>query len=222
MQPQRNKKANFISPGFTKPNLIHIYTMKTGNDKCEQIVALIREEKTNKAAVIIMSLCYDNLFKTLRRQYSNKNTFPDSIIHDAIIEGIMALIKQIKRGRFNCVNDNSPCAFIAKVARNKLSKIWQKEKKNPNPYGEGEMTNQIPDDAEPDEEDITEEYAKIILTKASPKCRKLIMLRLYEGLRFKDIGEKLNITTENARVQYHKCIKKLKDTFGGDMDILNK
>lgn len=182
--------------------------MKAEDDKCKKIVALIQKEKTNDAASTIMSLCYDNLFKTLRKGYPNKHTFPDTMIHDAVITGVVALIKFIKEGKFTCVNDNSPCAFIATVARRQLNKYWEKEKKSPL-VADSEKT---PDKSVEPSEDAKID-AEIILAQASLRCKELIKLRLFEGLPFKEIGEKLGITTENAKVQYHKCIKRLRDSF---------
>ncbi len=183
--------------------------MEAEDDKCKKIVALIQKGKTNDAADIIMSLCYDNLCKTLRRAYPNKHTFSDDVIHNAIITGIVTLIQYItKKENFDCVDDNSPCAFIATVARRQLNKHWEKEKKSPL-VAHSEKT---PDESvEPTENEKID--AEIILTHASPKCKQLITLRIFEDLPFKEIGEKIGITTENAKVQYHKCIKGLRASF---------
>lgn len=183
--------------------------MKAEDSKCKKTVALIQKKKTNEVGDIIMSLCYDNLCKTSRRAYPNKHTFPDDMIHSVIITGIVTLIQYItKKGNFDCVDDNSPCAFIATVARRQLNKHWEKEKKSPLVA----HSEKMPDESvEPSGNEKID--AEIILAHASPKCKQLITLRIFEDLPFKEIGEKLGITTENAKVQYHKCIKRLRDSF---------
>jgi len=182
--------------------------MKAESNKCEIIVQLIEASREEEATGIIMDTCYDNLQRTLRRNYPNEKSFPDDLIHDATVMGIMALIKSIKSNKFICQNENSPCAFIAIVARRKLSKHWEKEKNNPQSSGIENIPHESVEQSGGKNIDID-----IILANASPRCKELIILRIFKGLSFKEIGENLGITTANARVQYHNCIGKLRDTF---------
>ena len=54
---------------------------------------------------------------------------------------------------------------------------------------------------------------KQCLQKLKPNEVELIEMRFFEERAFKEIGEILEITTENARVKTHRALKKLQKIF---------
>ena len=69
------------------------------------------------------------------------------------------------------------------------------------------------------EETHTEDHSssinkmKVCLQKLKPHEVELIEMRFFEERPFKEVGEILGLTTENARVKTHRAIKKLQKLF---------
>ena len=54
------------------------------------------------------------------------------------------------------------------------------------------------------------------LAKLLEKDRQIILLRVYQKKEYHEIAQQLNITEVNARVSYHRAIKKLKQVYDNE------
>lgn len=105
-------------------------------------------------------------------------------------------------------------AWLYRVAYNEIASKFRKNKKN--------RTVNIPDEKwglfESEEDDIEDnslnlKKLKSCLQQLKPHEIELIEMRFFEDRPFKEMGEILELTTENARVKTHRALKKLQKLF---------
>jgi RNA polymerase sigma-70 factor (ECF subfamily) len=105
-------------------------------------------------------------------------------------------------------------AWLYRVAYNEIANIHRRKKKI--------RTVNIPDDtwnllqnedSEVEDHSFSIKKMKNCMQKLKPNEIELIEMRFFEERPFKEIGEILNLTTENARVKTHRALKKLQKLF---------
>ena len=105
-------------------------------------------------------------------------------------------------------------AWLYRVAYNEIANIHRRKKKI--------RTVNIPDDtwnllqnedSEVEDHSFSIKKMKNCMQKLKPNEIELIEMRFFEERAFKEIGEILEITTENARVKTHRALKKLQKIF---------
>ena len=149
---------------------------------------------------------YLQLFKFVIQRVEN-NEIAAEIVSDVFAKAIFNLKKYKFKGMpFS--------AWLYRVAYNEVPTYIEKKKKL--------RTVNIPDDSWnlfQLEETHTEDHSssinkmKVCLQKLKPHEVELIEMRFFEERPFKEVGEILGLTTENARVKTHRAIKKLQKLF---------
>lgn len=172
-----------------------------------------REEKILKKSIHnptafapIYEKYYLQLFKFVIQRVEN-NEIAAEIVSDVFAKAIFNLKKYKFKGMpFS--------AWLYRVAYNEIANLHRKKKKL--------RTVNIPDDSWnlfQLEETHTEDHSssinkmKVCLQKLKPHEVELIEMRFFEERPFKEVGEILGLTTENARVKTHRAIKKLQKLF---------
>jgi RNA polymerase sigma-70 factor (ECF subfamily) len=175
-----------------------------------------REEKILKQATInpeafapIYEKYYLMIFKFVLQRVENEHKTSE-IVSDVFAKAIFNLKKYKFKG--------TPfSAWLYRVAYNEIITTFRKQKKV--------RTVNIPDSAwslfkkeEEEEEDNLDNTISIVklrdcLKNLKPHEVNLIEMRFFEDRAFKEIGEILGLTTENARVKTHRTLKKLQKIF---------
>ncbi len=172
-----------------------------------------REEKILRQAIHnpeafaeIYEKYYLMIFKFVLQRVENEHRASE-IVSDVFAKAIFNLKKYKFKG--------TPfSAWLYRVAYNEVITTFRKQKKV--------RTVNIPDSAwslfkneDEDSNDNTVSISKLkdSLKKLKPHEVTLIEMRFFEDRAFKEIGEILGLTTENARVKTHRTLKKLQKTF---------
>lgn len=149
---------------------------------------------------------YLSIFKFVLQRVENIE-LASEIVSDVFAKAIFNLKKYKFKG--------TPfSAWLYRVAYNEIANIHRKKKKT--------RTVNIPDerwDLFQNEESEVEDHSfsikkmKDCMQKLKPNEIELIEMRFFEERPFKEIGEILGLTTENARVKTHRAFKKLQKLF---------
>jgi RNA polymerase sigma-70 factor (ECF subfamily) len=173
-----------------------------------------REEKILRLAITnpeafapIYEKYYLMIFKFVLQRVENEHNASE-IVSDVFAKAIFNLKKYKFKGMpFS--------AWLYRVASNEIITTFRKQKKV--------RTVNIPDSAwslfrkeeDEDNHDNTISIVKLknCLKNLKPHEVNLIEMRFFEDRAFKEIGEILGLTTENARVKTHRTLKKLQKLF---------
>lgn len=148
---------------------------------------------------------YLQIFKYTLQRVNNEHTASE-IVSDVFSKAIYNLPKYKFKGYpFS--------AWLYRVAYNEITNRHRKNKAT--------RTVNIPIESFPDFEEEESKEEDIISMQKMKNCLKLlkqtdiefIELRFFEKRSFKEIGEILDITTDNARVKTHRALAKLKKLF---------
>jgi RNA polymerase sigma factor (sigma-70 family) len=55
------------------------------------------------------------------------------------------------------------------------------------------------------------------LRRLAPRQQQIVRLRIWEGLKFGEIGRRLDISENNARQLFHRTVQQLQREFGGEV-----
>lgn len=149
---------------------------------------------------------YLAIFKFVLQRVENEN-IASEIVSDVFAKAIFNLKKYKFKG--------TPfSAWLYRVAYNEIATKFRKGKRN--------RTVNIPDESwnmfQSEEEEFEDnsfsiKKMKSCLQQLKPHEIELIEMRFFEERAFKEIGEILELTTENARVKTHRALKKLQKLF---------
>tara|TARA_B100000676_G_C18072597_1_gene845339 strand:+ start:1738 stop:2316 length:579 start_codon:yes stop_codon:yes gene_type:complete len=150
---------------------------------------------------------YLGIFKFVLQRVENEH-IASEIVSDVFAKAIFNLKKYKFKG--------TPfSAWLYRVAYNEIITKFRKQKRtrtvNIPENSWGLFENSDDDDIEDNSKSIKK--LKHCLQKLKPNEVELIEMRFFEDRPFKEIGEILELTTENARVKTHRALKKLQKTF---------
>lgn len=183
----------------------NIYHQSKSTIKKEE--SILKAATTNPAKFApIYEKYYIAIFKFVLQRVENEQVASE-IVSDVFAKAIFNLKKYKFKGYpFS--------AWLYRVAYNEIATKFRKKQK--------QRTVNIPDESwnlfsndEDEENDIAIDLQKlkICLPKLKPNEIELIEMRFFEERPFKEIGEILELTTENARVKTHRVLKKLQKLF---------
>ncbi len=107
---------------------------------------------------------------------------------------------------------DNPKTWLIQIARNVMGNYIQKKKVNKIPIDE----LQLPDDEDPLlQQSISEEKVEQIKSyfeKLEPQVREILMLKIWEGYKFREIAEITDLTKSNVKYHYYAGLKKIRET----------
>lgn len=116
-------------------------------------------------------------------------------------------LKFIKYG--NSYQHNNLKGYLLTIARN-ICYNYFRERKEKLPIYESEEIDRIPNDRNKLTEVENSIYLGDLLRKLSQDIREVIILRIYEELRFKDIAQIMGCGISTAKSRYRLGVKQLK------------
>lgn len=147
---------------------------------------------------------YLALFKFVLQRVENEQVASE-IVSDVFAKAIFNLKKYKFKGYpFS--------AWLYRVAYNEIATKFRKKQRTVNIPDESWNLFAIDEDEENDNT-IDLKKLKLCLPKLKSSEIELIEMRFFEERPFKEIGEILELTTENARVKTHRVLKKLQKLF---------
>ncbi len=150
---------------------------------------------------------YITIFRFTLQRVENEH-IASEIVSDVFAKAIFNLKKyKFKGAPFS--------AWLYRVAYNEIVTLYRKQKRNRIvniPDGSWSLLEGEEDEKKEDNS-LSIKQLKQSLQKLKSNEVELIEMRFFEERAFKEIGEILEITTENARVKTHRAIKKLQKIF---------
>ncbi len=168
---------------------------------------ILRKAINNPSAFAsIYDKYYLQLFKFVLQRVENEE-WAAEIVSDVFAKALFNLKKYKFKG--------TPfSAWLYRVAYNEIASKFRKNKRN--------RTVNIPDEnwalfqseeEEYQDNSVSIKKLKSCLQQLKPHEVELIEMRFFEERPFKEMGEILELTTENARVKTHRALKKLQKLF---------
>lgn len=177
------------------------------SDIQQEEVILKKAIKNPEAFAPVYDKYYLSIYKYVLQRVENEKV-TEEIVSNVFAKAIFNLKKYKFKG--------TPfSAWLYRVAFNEIATRHRKKKK--------EKTVHVPEEVwaifESEEEDAPAasetslKKLKQALLNLKPNELELIEMRFFEERAFKEMGEILELTTENARVKTHRALKKLQSLF---------
>jgi RNA polymerase sigma factor (sigma-70 family) len=155
----------------------------------------------------------ENYIDRVILQIVKANAWGENFDREEVIQNArLALLKSFKEGKYK---PGALSAYVQRIAEfeciNEMRRYYRTGKHH---QELSEETLELPDPwPDPLTQALeTEEKAKAvrILVKLDKPCRKLLFLKFFNGLTYKEITGKLPMTEVNVRVSIFRCLKKSK------------
>jgi RNA polymerase sigma-70 factor (ECF subfamily) len=103
-------------------------------------------------------------------------------------------------------------SWLYKIAQNETAYYFRKHKTTEHIFLEDEQIQALQEETTDDENSIEDYLTKLenILNTIEPTERQLITWRFFEHKSFKEVGDLLRITENNAKVKTYRLLEKLK------------
>ena len=146
---------------------------------------------------------YNNIFRFIYNRTSNKDLTSD-IASNVFLKAMLQLKKYVFKGvPFS--------AWLFKIALNEINQFYRKSKQTRtisiNETSIGEVVEIIMDENAEEKQELLFAALGVL----SDSSMQLIEMRFFEKRSFKEIGDILNITENNAKVKVYLTIDKLKE-----------
>lgn len=104
-------------------------------------------------------------------------------------------------------------SWLYRIAMNELNQLFRSNKKMRTINLNETITGNLANEMEDEELALHKETLGLVLKKLTAEEFQLIEMRFFEKRPFKEIGEVLELTENNAKVKTYRIIQKLKDLF---------
>lgn len=101
-------------------------------------------------------------------------------------------------------------SWLYRIAHNEVMQYYRKAKKEKVVYISEDLVLNLTEDPETLDPELLKIKLESALAALEYKEIEMIQLRFYEGLPFKDIGQILNISENNAKVKIYRLLDKIK------------
>lgn len=154
---------------------------------------------------------YDKYYLAIYK-YVLQRVCDDRITQEIVSDVFAKAIFNLKKYKFKGTPFSS---WLYRVAFNEIANRHRKKKKERVVHITEEIWELFPQNSS--EADIELEpklkALKVVLNQLKSTELELIEMRFFENRPFKEIGEIMDLTTENARVKTHRALKKLQTLF---------
>ena len=161
---------------------------------------IIKYDKT--AGEILFSRYSDPIYFYILKRVKDEENSKD-ILQTTFLKAFKYLKKIKDKNKFK--------SWLYSIARNSIFDFYMK-KKNDIDFDEISQLISSEEKSDPIVLKDLQKTVKNAINKLSKKQNNVINLRIFSELKFKEISEKLNITENNAKVTYHKALKKIRVT----------
>ncbi len=101
-------------------------------------------------------------------------------------------------------------SWLYRIAINELNQLFRKEKKMRTINLNDNIRGQLAEETEDEELALNKEKLGRVLKQLSAEEFRLVEMRFFENRPFREIGEILDLTENNAKVKTYRIVKKLK------------
>jgi RNA polymerase sigma-70 factor (ECF subfamily) len=148
---------------------------------------------------------YEMIFRYIYQRMDDKETSYD-VTSQVFIKAMNSLHRYEYRGLpFS--------SWLFRIAKSELSQFFRETKVNRTVNVETIQLMEIISEIDEEENELNQEKLKLALQKLKERELVLIEMRFFESRSFKEIGEILDMTENNAKVACFRALEKLKRYF---------
>lgn len=182
---------------MSEPTTIH--------QKLQQEAKLIAEAQQDPAKFkALYTKYYDEIFA-----YIFKGIQQQQVSNDIASQVFLKALLKIKSFQFRNVPFS---AWLYTIARNEMNMYYRNNKKLKEVSIEEAWVHHLAEEFGANDGDWEEKESKLLKALQKLKTKELLLLRLrfYENCSFKQVGQKMGITENNAKVKTYRVLGKLK------------
>ena len=157
--------------------------------------------------------CFGPLYKKYHEQifrYVYQRMDDEETAFDVTSQVFMKALNNLNRYEFRGVPFSS---WLYRIAKSELYQSFRDKKAERTVNIESCQLSEIIEEFEEDSTELNKKRLFESLAKLKEKDMQLIEMRFFEKRSFKEIGEILDITENNAKVKAFRAIEKLKELF---------
>jgi len=165
----------------------------------EEMVAAAKEHPKRFEA--LYNKYYEPLLRFVYQRVATKDEALD-ITHQVFLKAMLKLPDFVWQG-------HPFSSWLYRIALNELNQMFRQEQTKRAVYANAESMEAIKAETN-GSDDLRSDAMLLCITRLSEDEYELIELRFFEARPFKEIGEILNISENNAKVKLYRIIDKLK------------
>lgn len=169
----------------------------------EQKLVYAAQKDPNKFAPIY-DMYFDQIFIFVNKRIMNENTTAE-ITSEVFYKALYNINKYTFKGLpFS--------AWLYRIASNAVAEYYRKQKKAQRHVSldSEHLSNLVAEVTEEDDFEKQKKLLSLVLSKLKEKEIQLLELRFFEDRSFKEIGEILELSENNAKVKTFRVIKKMR------------
>ncbi|SFC36261.1 RNA polymerase sigma factor [Kaistella jeonii] len=155
---------------------------------------------------IAFKVVYEEYFAKLTQFITRMSQ--DSDLAEEVVQQTMV---KVWEQRDKIVLTTSLKSYLYKMSYHEYLMYLRKKSKFPNI--EDVVIEAIDEISDENDNEILLEKIRREIDKLPPKCREVFILSKVEGLKYKEIAEKLNISTKTIEVHMTKALKAIREAF---------
>ena len=148
---------------------------------------------------------YEQIFRYIYQRMDDKE-----LAHDVTSQVFLKAMNNIHKYEYRGVPFAS---WLYRIAKSELYQSFRDKKAQRTVNVESMHLFEMIDDMDEDRTDENRNALLQVISKMSEEDVQMIELRFFEKRSFREIGEILDITENNAKVKSHRVIKKMKKLF---------
>lgn len=148
---------------------------------------------------------YEQIFRYIYQRMDDKE-----LAHDVTSQVFLKAMNNIHKYEYRGVPFAS---WLYRIAKSELYQSFRDKKAKRTVNVESMHLFEMIDDMDEDRTDDNRKALLQVIAKMSEDDVQMIELRFFEKRSFREIGEVLDITENNAKVKSHRVIKKMKKLF---------
>ncbi|WP_185967802.1 RNA polymerase sigma factor [Formosa sediminum] len=174
----------------------------------DSLLAIEIKKSDKKAFRILFERYYKNLL-----DYTITYTYDLQEAEDIVQQTFITLWNN----RLNINSEKSIKSYLYRIAYNTYIDIYRKQKKR-NAFFNELKEQALRDRITPDHEalDIRINKLKNVIETLPEKCKEILYLNKFEGLKYKEISEQLNISVKTVESHMYKAFKIIRKNFSED------
>jgi RNA polymerase sigma-70 factor (ECF subfamily) len=157
-------------------------------------------------------LLYDRYYEQIFR-FIYKRTAEEELTADLCSQVFFKAMQNLKKYKFKGVPFS---AWLYRIASNEINQFFRRNQKNRVVSLEDQYVHQLKDEFElEDKKELEFNLALLqdVIQLLKPAEVELLELRFFEQRPFKEIGEILDMTENNAKVKVYRLLQKMKKLF---------
>jgi RNA polymerase sigma-70 factor (ECF subfamily) len=175
-------------------------------DKLQEELKWVQYAKENpRGFEPLYNKYYEQIFRYVYQRMDDKET-----AHDVVSQVFLKALNNIKKYEYRGVPFAS---WLYRIAKSELYQSFRDKKAQRTVSVESMHLFEMIEEWEEDTTDENRQALLLVISKLEEEEIQMVELRFFEKRSFREIGEILEITENNAKVKAHRVIKKMRKFF---------